>query len=72
MVTVVFILIAQVGASTEYYANPVDVLLQMYMVVALLAYGFAMCSLVVLRWTRPDVERPFKVSSGVQDIFLTC
>jgi hypothetical protein len=42
------------------------VLLMMYVVVALLAYGAAFCSLVVMRWTRPKADRQFKVLLGGQ------
>jgi len=61
-ITEIFLLIAQLTYDpTGYYGSPIEVLLDMYMVVALLAYGSACLSLVVLRWTRPEVDRPFKI-----------
>ena len=36
-------------------------LLNMYMVAASLFYGMSMLALLVMRWTKPDVPRPFKV-----------
>ena len=38
-------------------------LLNMYMVAASLFYGMSMLALLVMRWTKPDVPRPFKVEN---------
>ena len=40
-------------------------LLNMYMVAASLFYGFSMLALLVMRWTKPDVPRPFKVDWSI-------
>jgi len=67
VITVIFLLIAQLGfddSPDAAYANPIDLLLEQYMVVAYIAYGAAMLALIVLRWKRPDTDtwkRDFKV-----------
>jgi len=66
VITVIFLLIQQLAfddSPDAYYSNPIYVLLDQYMVVAYIAYGAAMLSLIVLRWKKPykDIERPFKV-----------
>ena len=40
-------------------------LLNMYMVNASLFYGMSMLALLVMRWTKPEVPRPFKVIKGI-------
>ena len=37
-------------------------LLNMYMVAASFFYGLSMLALLVMRWTKPEVPRPFKVN----------
>jgi len=67
VITVIFLLIQQLAfddSPDAYYSNPIYVLLDQYMVVAYVAYGAAMLSLIVLRWKKPDTaewKRPFKV-----------
>ena len=41
--------------------NDINALLNMYMVAASFFYGLCMLSLVVMRWTRREVHREFKV-----------
>ena len=50
MLTIVFIMMRDISQ-----------LLNMYMVAASLFYGMSMLALLVMRWTKPDVPRPFKV-----------
>ena len=50
--------------------NDINALLNMYMVAASFFYGLCMLALLVLRFTRRDVERTFKVTI-LLPLFLT-
>ena len=50
--------------------NDINALLNMYMVAASFFYGLCMLALLVLRFTRRDVERTFKVTL-LLPLFLT-